>query len=29
MGQNITWISPYAFNMKLPFEVDYKVLGTF
>ena len=29
MGQNITWISPYQFNQKLPFDIDYKVIGTF
>lgn len=29
MGQNITWVSPYAFNQKLPFDIDYKVIGTF
>jgi pescadillo protein len=29
MGQNITWIAPYAFNQKLPFDIDYKVIGTF
>ena len=29
MGQNITWISPFQFNQRLPFDVDYKVMGTF
>ena len=29
MGQNITWIAPFAFNQKLPFDLDYKVIGTF
>jgi len=29
MGQNITWVAPYAFNQKLPFDIDYKVIGTF
>ena len=29
MGQQITWISPYQFNQKLPFDVDYKVMSTF
>ena len=29
MGQQITWISPYHFNQKLPFDVDYKVMSTF
>jgi len=29
MGQNITWIAPYQFNQKLPFDIDYKVIGTF
>ena len=29
MGQSITWISPYAFNQKLPFDIDYKVMSTF
>ena len=29
MGQNITWVSPYTFNQKLPFDIDYKVIGTF
>lgn len=29
MGQPITWIAPYKFNQKLPFDVDYKVMGTF
>ena len=29
MGQNITWVAPYQFNQKLPFDLDYKVIGTF
>lgn len=29
MGQSITWVSPYQFNQKLPFDIDYKVIGTF
>lgn len=29
MGQNITWVAPYSFNQKLPFDIDYKVIGTF
>ena len=29
MGQPITWIQPYKFNQRLPFDVDYKVMGTF
>ena len=29
MGQPITWITPYQFNQKLPFDVDYKVMNTF
>jgi len=29
MGQQITWIAPYQFNQKLPFDVDYKVMSTF
>jgi len=29
MGQNITWVSPYQFNQRLPFDIDYKVIGTF
>jgi pescadillo protein len=29
MGQPITWISPYQFNQRLPFDVDYKVMSTF
>ena len=29
MGQNITWVAPYQFNQRLPFNVDYKVMGTF
>ena len=29
MGQHITWISPYPLNQRLPFDIDYKVIGTF
>lgn len=29
MGQQVTWVSPYKFNQRLPFDVDYKVMGTF
>ena len=29
MGQSITWVQPYAFNQRLPFDIDYKVIGTF
>ena len=29
MGQNITWVVPYKFTSKLPFEVDYTVMNTF
>ena len=29
MGQPITWIQPYKFNQRLPFDIDYKVMGTF
>ena len=29
MGQDITWVVPYQFNQRLPFDVDYKVMGTF
>jgi pescadillo protein len=29
MGVPITWIQPYKFNQRLPFDVDYKVMGTF
>lgn len=29
MGQQVTWIQPYAFNQRLPFDLDYKVIGTF
>ena len=29
MGQSITWIAPYQFNQRLPFDVDYKVMSTF
>ena len=29
MGQPITWIAPYQFNQRLPFDVNYKVMSTF
>ena len=29
MVQNITWIAPYSFNQRLPFDIDYKVVDTF
>ena len=29
LGQQITWVAPYKFNQRLPFDVDYKVMGTF
>jgi pescadillo protein len=29
MGQNITWVAPYQFNQRLPFDIDYKIIGTF
>ena len=29
MGTQITWICPYKFNQRLPFDIDYKVMGTF
>ena len=29
MGQSITWVAPYQFNQRLPFDIDYKVIGTF
>lgn len=29
MGQPITWVQPYKFNQRLPFDIDYKVMGTF
>lgn len=29
MGTPITWICPYKFNHRLPFDIDYKVMGTF
>ena len=25
----MTWIAPYQFSQKLPFDVDYKVMNTF
>ena len=29
MGQQVTWVQPYKFNQRLPFDIDYKVMGTF
>ena len=29
MGYQITWLAPYLFNQRLPFDIDYKVIGTF
>ena len=29
MGQTVTWVAPYQFNQRLPFEIDYKVINTF
>jgi pescadillo protein len=29
MGQSITWVAPYQFNQRLPFDIDYKVMSTF
>lgn len=29
MGTPVTWISPYKFNTRIPFDIDYKVMGTF
>lgn len=29
MGQQITWVAPYKFNQRLPFDVDFSVMGTF
>jgi len=29
MGQPITWVAPYSFNQRTPFDVDFKVMGTF
>lgn len=29
MGQPITWLQPYKFNQRLPFDVDFKIMGTF
>ena len=29
MGQNVTWVAPYQFNQRLPFDIDYKIIGTF
>ena len=28
-GQNITWLVPYPFSQRLPFDVDYKIMLTF
>lgn len=29
MGVNITWVVPYQFTQKTPFDVDYNVMNTF
>ncbi len=29
MGVPITWIQPYQFSQKLPFDVDFKIMSTF
>jgi len=29
MGQTVTWVAPFQFNQRLPFDIDYKVIGTF
>lgn len=29
MGVNITWVSPYQFTQKMPFDIDYNVMNTF
>lgn len=29
MGQQVTWVQPYKFTQKLPFDIDYKVMMTF
>lgn len=29
MGVPVTWVQPYKFNQRLPFDIDYKVMGTF
>ena len=29
MGVNITWVVPYQFTQKMPFEIDYNVMNTF
>jgi pescadillo protein len=29
MGQPVTWVQPYKFNQRMPFDIDYKVMGTF
>ena len=29
MGQSVTWVAPYAFNQRLPFDIDYRVISTF
>ena len=29
MGVNITWVVPYQFTQKMPFDIDYNVMNTF
>jgi len=29
MGQTVTWIQPYQFTQRLPFDIDFRVMGTF
>lgn len=29
MGQPVTWVAPYQFNQRTPFDVDFKVMSTF
>ena len=29
MGQTITWVVPYQFTQKMPFDIDYNVMDTF
>jgi len=29
MGANITWVIPYQFTQKMPFDIDYNVMNTF
>lgn len=29
MGVNITWVAPYQFTQKMPFDIDYNVMNTF